>query len=225
MLIPTLNVVALRCPSCGRLEFRGLSLFSFAGGRSWQAECSCGANLVVISRKKGRHFYLQYHCGMCECFHVSLYSRQELWSRKLLTLTCPETELEVGFIGPREKVQRAVQRHDRTLAEVAEDLGFGDYFEEPEVMYDLLTLIYSLAREGHVSCDCGNEDIEIEIFPGHLQLRCQACRAEKTLAAATSRDLEAVEALGEIRLPGHLVQKNETTARQRYRRRRRKSPG
>ncbi|CEP68412.1 Uncharacterized [Moorella glycerini] len=223
MLIPTLNVVVLRCPTCGRLEFRGLSLFNFAGSRTWQAECSCGTTLLTISRKKGKNFWLQYHCGMCDCLHINRYTRQELWSRELLTLTCKETELEVGFIGPREKVQRAVQRHDRTLAEVAQDLGFDDYFEEPDVMYQLLSLIYQLAEDGRVSCGCGNENIEIEIFPGHLQLRCEACRAEKNLPAGTMADLERVENLQEIRLPGHLVSKNETSSKQRYRRRQ-KSP-
>lgn len=224
MLIPTLNVVVLRCPSCGRLEYRGLSLFSFAGGRTWQAVCSCGTPLLTINRKKGRNFWLQYHCGMCDCLHVSHHNRQELWSRDLLTLTCRETELEVGFIGPRDKVQRAVQRHDRTLAEVARDLGFDDYFQESDVMYQLLTLIYQLAEEGRVNCGCGNENIEIEIFPGHLQLRCEACRAEATLPAGSMDDLERVAKLEEIRLPGHLVQQNETASKQRCRRRRQKSP-
>jgi hypothetical protein len=219
VIIHTLNVVVLRCPSCGRLEFRGFSLFNFAGGRTWQVECSCGTPLLTISRKKGKSFWLQYRCGMCDSLHISRHTRKELWSRELLTLTCKETELEVGFIGPREKVQRAVQRHDRTLAQVARDLGFSDYFEEPDVMYQLLSLIYQLAEEGRVSCGCGSENIEIEIFPGHLQLRCQACRAEKNLPAATMADLEQVENLQEIRLPGHLVSRNGTLSKQRYRRR------
>ncbi|MBC7323706.1 MAG: hypothetical protein H5T99_00125 [Moorella sp. (in: Bacteria)] len=224
MLIPTLNVVVLRCPSCGRLEFCGLSFFDFAGGRTWQAECNCGTTLLTINRKRGKNFWLQYHCGMCDALHISQYSRQELWSRELLTLTCRETDLEVGFIGPRDKVQRAVHHHDRTLAEVARDLGVGDYFAEPDVMYQILSLIYQKAEEGCVSCGCGCEDVEIEIFPGHLQLRCKECRAEKILPAVTVADVESLESLQEIRLPGRLVPKKKAAARQRQRRRRQKSP-
>ena len=224
MLIPTLNVAVLRCPSCGRLEYRSLCLFSFGGGRTWQAVCSCGTPLLTINRKKGRHFWLQYHCGMCGCLHVSHCDRQELWSREVLTLTCRETDLEAGFIGPREKVQRAVQRHDRTLAEVAQDLGFDDYLQKSDIMYQLLILVYQLAETGHVNCGCGNEDIEIEIFPDHLQLRCEACRTETNLPAATLADLERVARMQEIRLPGHLSEENPTPSKQPYRRRRQKSP-
>ncbi|WP_258358859.1 hypothetical protein [Moorella sulfitireducens (nom. illeg.)] len=220
MIIRTLNVLVLRCPSCGRLEYRGLSFFNFAGGRIWQVECSCGTPLLTVSRKKGKSFWLQYRCGMCDSVHIASYTRRELWSRELLTLTCKETELEVGFIGPREKVQRAVQYHNRAVDEAVRDLGFRDYFDETDIMYQLLSVIYHLAEEGRVTCGCGSENIEIEIFPGHLQLRCQACRAEKILPAATIIDLEQAEKLKEIRLPGHLASKNGNNTKQRDRRRR-----
>ncbi|MEW8957760.1 hypothetical protein MHOCP_23860 [Moorella humiferrea] len=215
MIIHTFNVVAIRCPSCGRLEFRGFSLFDFGGDRMWQIDCSCGTPLMKMEKKKGRTFCLQYRCGMCDGLHLMRLTHGELWARRLLTLTCRETELDVGFIGPREKVQRAVQRHDRSLVEAARDLGYDDFFEEPEIMYQLLSLIYQKAEEGRVRCGCGNENIEVEIFPGHLKLRCQACRAEKTLPALTYTDLEQVEELQEIRLPGR--------TRQRTRRRRQKT--
>ncbi|MDN5325444.1 MAG: hypothetical protein PWP41_139 [Moorella sp. (in: firmicutes)] len=206
MLISTMTVVALRCPSCGRLEFHGLSLFNFSGHHTWQMECSCGMVLMTMGTRKGRnYFWLQYHCGMCDNIHVIYHHRRELWSQELLTLTCSETDLEVGFVGPRDKVQQAVQQHDRSLAEMAEDLGFGGYFEEPDVMYQLLALVFQLAEGGHVRCCCGNDNIEVEIFPGHLQLRCDACGAEKILPASTITNLEKPEDLEEILLPGHLA--------------------
>jgi len=222
MLISTMTVVAIRCPSCGRLEFRGLSLFSFSGACTWQVECSCGT-LLLSGSKKGKNFMLQYRCLMCDCFHNSTYRREELWSRELLTLTCNETDLEVGFIGPREKVQRAVQHLERSLAEMAENLGFNDFFEEPDVMYQLLSFIYKLSESGHVTCGCGNKNIEVEIFPGHLQLRCDACGAEKTLPAGSMADLEQAKLLQAICLPGHLVSTGPPGPRQRWHRRQ-KSP-
>lgn len=224
MLIPTATVVALRCPSCGRLEFRGLSLFSFSGDRTWQLDCSCGMVLLTIGTRRGRNFWLQYHCGMCDNMHLAHYHRRELWSPELLTLTCSETDLEVGFVGPRDRVQQAVQYHDRSLAEMAEDLGLSGYFEEPDVMYQLLALVFQLAESGHVHCGCGNDNIEVEIFPGHLQLRCDSCGAEKILPAGTMADLDQLEGLEEILLPGHVASDALPGQTRRRPRQSRKSP-
>lgn len=225
MLISTMTIVALRCPSCGRLEFRGMSLFCFSGGRTWQVECSCGT-VLLKGRKKGGSFLLHYHCLMCDCFHYSAYRREEIWSRDLLTLICSDTDLEIGFIGPRDKVHRAIKSHDRSLAEMAEDLGFNDFFEEPDVMYRLLSFIYQLAEQDNLHCGCGNDNIEVEIFPAHLQLRCDICSAEMVLPAGSYSDLDQVTNLKEICLPGNLAGKGITAAsKQRWRRRRRqKSP-
>lgn len=222
MLITTMTVVALRCPSCGRLEFRGLSIFNFAGTHTWQAECSCGALLLSLA-KKGKHFILQYHCLMCDAFHNITCRREQLWSRELLLLSCYESDLEVGFIGPREKVQRAVQHHEDSLAGIAENLGFKDFFEQPEIMYQLIAFIYELSENDKVTCGCGNKNIEVEIFPGHLQLRCEACGAEKNINAACIADLEQVKRVQKICLPGHLASKGASSSEPR-RHRRKKSP-
>lgn len=222
MLISTMTVLAIRCPSCGRLEFRGLSLFDLSGNSTWQVECSCGTSLISAS-KKGKNFMLQYNCLMCDSFHNSTFYRWELWSKNVLTLTCSETDLEIGFIGPREKVQRAVQHHERSLAEMAENLGFNDFFEAPDVMYQLLALIYELSENGNVTCGCGNKDIEVEIFPGHLQLHCDVCGAEKTLPAISMTDLEQAKLLQTICLPGHLADRGLPNPKQPWRRRK-KSP-
>lgn len=222
MLINTMNVVAIRCPSCGRLEFRGLSLFYFAGSHTWQVECSCGALLLSLT-KKGKHFMLQYHCLMCDAFHNISCQREQLWSRELFGLSCSASDLEVGFIGPRDKVQKAVQHHEETLAEMAENLGFKDFFEQPEIMYQLIAFIYELSEDDRVTCGCGNKNIEIEIFPGHLQLRCEACGAEISVAAGCFADLEEIKRTQQICLPGHLADKDVTGSGQRWRRRK-KSP-
>ncbi|MDK2821159.1 MAG: hypothetical protein PWP31_1124 [Clostridia bacterium] len=224
MIIPTMTVIALRCPSCGRLEFRGLSIFNFSGGGTWQAECSCGTVILTIGTKKGKNFWFQYHCIMCECYHINYYHRKELWSQKLLKLRCNETDLEVGFVGPREEVKKAVKSNERSLTEMAEDLGVGDFFEKPEIMYQLINTIYKLVDAGKVSCSCGNENIEIEIYPGHIQLRCETCGAEEIFPAHNSNDLDKFKSLHEIKLPSQLDNPKKTDSRQRRRRRHRKSP-
>ncbi|MGB9661395.1 MAG: hypothetical protein ACPL5F_05170 [Moorellaceae bacterium] len=123
MLIPTTVFCALRCPGCGCLEAYSLSLFGLGGGRSQWIECSCGTPLLGIVRQKGKGFWLQLNCIMCGASHFWIFSHRELWGSKLLTLTCEDTGLEVGFLGTKKLIWQAAVRQDRFLAELAQDLG------------------------------------------------------------------------------------------------------
>ncbi len=201
MIVHTITTLAVYCPSCGRLEFRELSLFNFSGTSIWQVKCVCGMPLISVS-KKGKHFVLYYNCLTCDSSHNLTCCRSHLWTEGLLTLICNETDLEVGFIGSREKVQQAVQNHEHSLTEMADNLGINDFFEEPDVMYRLLAFIYELVEKEQVNCSCGNKNIEVEIFPGHLRLHCELCDAEKTLPAGSMADLEKIKLLRTICLSG-----------------------
>ncbi|MDN5347006.1 MAG: hypothetical protein PWP65_570 [Clostridia bacterium] len=215
MIISTTTVLASRCPACGHLVFHGLNLFSFSGGGVQKLECSCGTTLVSINTKNCKNFCLQYRCIMCDAYHSVALTRRELWSPELLLLNCSETGLEVGFIGPQGKVQKAVRRHNRSLAEAAEDLGLTHYLEDPEIMCAALECVYHIAESGNLRCKCGNKDIEIEIFPGHLQLRCNSCGALATLRAATKKDLFAIQKLWEIILTPPIAEDKPRRSRRR----------
>ncbi|GFN22995.1 hypothetical protein [Thermanaeromonas sp. C210] len=123
MLIPTTVFCALRCPECGCLEVYSLSLFALGGGRSCWLECSCGTPLLGIGRQKGNCCWLQLNCTMCGNSHFWPVARRDLWGGSLRTLICEDTGLEVGFLGPGHLVRRAVTLHERSLAELAQDLG------------------------------------------------------------------------------------------------------
>lgn len=60
---------------------------------------------------------------MCGTSHFWNFIRRDLWGKDLLTLTCEATGVEVGFLGSWELIQQAVMQHDRSLAELAQDLG------------------------------------------------------------------------------------------------------
>ncbi|HBT46918.1 MAG TPA: hypothetical protein DEA73_03415 [Peptococcaceae bacterium] len=123
MLVPTTAFCALRCPACGCLEVYRVSLFALGGGRTFWLPCSCGTPLLGIGRQKGNGFWLKYNCTMCGGFHIWPAARGDLWGESLRTLICEDTGLEVGFFGPGHLVRRAVAFHERSLAELARDLG------------------------------------------------------------------------------------------------------
>ncbi|MHB1420615.1 MAG: hypothetical protein ACYCX4_13725 [Bacillota bacterium] len=200
MLISTTTVIALRCPVCGQLDFHDLSLFHFANKASFKIECSCGAELLTVGTKDCKNFWLQLKCVLCETRHVYHRSRKEIWGDQALTVCCEETGLEIGYIGSREEVKRCIQNQEKSLSDLAEDLGFTDYFENQEVMYEVLDCLYRIAEQGNLYCQCGNHDVEIEIFPDRLELKCNLCHSTGVVKAESETDLEAVRQMWEIQL-------------------------
>lgn len=201
MIIPATTSIALRCPACGQVQIKYLSLFSFAGSRAARLECACGIPLVSLETRDRRSFSVQVNCAICDAWHSFTLRRQEIWSGEVGEFLCEDTELEVAFIGPRQKVKSYLQSQERTVAEMAEDLGFRDYFLNSEVMYRILEYLYEIAGQGHLYCQCGNTDIGVEIFPEHLELCCQECGARISVRAKNEDDLSVLQQVWEIRLP------------------------
>ncbi len=205
MLVVTTTAIALRCPGCGKIKYHSLSLFSFSANKSIQFACDCGETVLSISTRDRRVFYLQLECLMCEDRHFYQFLLREIWSSRVLSLVCGETGLEVGFIGPREQVKKCIASQERSLREMAEDLGFSDYFKNPEVMYEILDCLHQIAESGKLSCHCGNLQIEVEIFAERIELRCSDCGAVGVIDAESREDLDAIKNAWEIMLrPGKL---------------------
>lgn len=205
-MIPTVSVVGMRCPECGKVELHRLSLFAFAGNSTLKIECACGSGLLGLGSRDRTRFWLQLNCPLCEGRHIYHLQREEIWSADVLALTCEESGVEVAFLGERKCVQGALRRQDRSLAQLAKELGVSDYFENPDLMYQLLESIYGIAESGNLSCECGNQNLEMEIFPDRVELRCGNCGASSKLPARQESDLWAIQQVWRINLTrnGHL---------------------
>lgn len=202
MVVSTVTVVTLRCPVCGRMEFHALSLFGFAGRKTQKLLCSCGAEVMTVGRKDRRQFWLQIHCIMCETQHLLWYTRKQLWSQNLMELQCTDTLVEIGYIGPREKVKSAIMKQEKSLQQMAADLGVADYFENPEIMYEVLERLRQLAESGALSCTCGSHQINVEVFPDRVELRCESCDHSCTYYAESDNDLDNVKRFDNIQIEG-----------------------
>lgn len=200
MIINTTTVLAMRCPKCGKMDLHAISLFDFAGSSSKKIVCDCGATVVIMGRKNRKNFSLQVNCGMCEVKHIYYHSLKELWSSYVMAFLCMETGLEIGFIGPKDKVKEAVRNQDKTLADLAEDVGITDFFENPDVMRQVLDWLYNISQKESLTCNCGNNNIDIEIFPDRLELSCGYCGNMGVVFGETKNDLLAVKKLHKIQL-------------------------
>ncbi len=200
MAISTLSKMVLRCPYCGEINQHDLSLFAFSGTNSCRLTCSCGTDIASLGTRDKNHFWVQVDCAFCEETHISYYNRKDIWGKDILSVICDDSGLDIAYIGPKEKMEQVVASEDKSLAEMAQDLGFGDYFSNPDVMYGVLDCLYQLAEKGDLFCHCGNYDVEIEIYPDCLELKCGYCQSSGMIMAQNEADLEALQGMKEIEL-------------------------
>lgn len=200
MLVTATTSVAARCPECGKLELHQVSLFDFSRGKSLRISCACGAQVLTLGTRSGGQYWLQVPCYLCDGLHFIYYGTRVFWSSEVKTIVCPETEIELGFFGPEEEVRQAANSLQSDLEQVLGEAVFEDFFDSPEIMYQVLSRVYDLAETGNLVCSCGNSKVEVDIFPDRLELHCSECRRWRILFAETERDLSLISSLRRIEL-------------------------
>lgn len=201
MLITTQRTLALRCPLCGRLEFDTISWFDFSGGDPVRIKCKCGFNKLTINPKNDfRDFYFQIPCLICDDVHIIRFSKAELWGKISLVLRCTTNGQELGYIGTEAAIDKLINQKRDDLESVVNNLGFDDYFTNPQVMYEILNHLHQIADANRLYCLCGNNQIEIEVFPEKLELHCPFCHSLHIIYAETLEDLRIVKEAEEIAL-------------------------
>lgn len=199
MLVSTEVALAMRCPKCGRMEITTLSRFAVPHNHSVKLLCSCGAEKVTVGLKDGQ-VRLRIPCFLCDGLHHYHYTLREFWHAPLMAITCPETDLQLGVLGPVEQVDTYTRTGGTELDRLVEDEAFGEYFDHPDVMYRVLSWVNRLAAKGNLSCACGNQQITVDIYPDRLDLTCPVCGRHQTILASTEEDLSAMERMSYLQV-------------------------
>lgn len=192
MLIPAHTTFAIRCPQCGRLETSTVSRFAVQGAGATRVACSCGSHKLTIGARQGQ-ISVQIPCYLCDGMHFLYFTPRQFWSRHLKPVSCSDTDLQLGVFGPETEVEVYARTGGNELDRLLEDEAFGEYFDEPDVMYQALSQVHALAEAGKLTCVCGNRHIAVDIFPERLELACSDCGRRKNLLAAREEDLAALE--------------------------------
>lgn len=192
MIVSARTTFAVRCPECGQMELTTLSRFALSGGQTARICCSCGSEKLVVGTRKGQ-VWLQIPCYLCEGIHFAYFQSRWFWGSDLKYLTCTETDLQLGVFGSEEAVDLYTRTGGSELERLLEDEAFGEYFDQPEVMYQVLSLVHTFAEEGNLRCACGNQHISVDIYPERLELICPACGRGRTISASEEEDITVLE--------------------------------
>lgn len=200
MILATHATVAIQCPRCGQLEFQALSLFAFSGRERVNLSCDCGTPLLAIASRDRRQFNISYQCAFCGETHYLRVNRGVIWGKEVMPLTCSEMESAVGFVGPKQKVAQAYQEREKSISELAAELGYEEEFENPEVMLKILDHLHQLAKDGALGCGCGNRQLSFELLPDRIELSCEYCEALGIIHADSPENICPIEGMTSLYL-------------------------
>jgi len=200
MILKTNTTIAIQCPQCGELEFHALSLFAFSGRGRKNLRCGCGAQLMSITSRNCQQFNATYACAYCGETHYLRLNRQAIWGKEALPLTCPDVLASVGYIGPKQKVTQACHEREKSIGELAVELGYEEEFENPEVMLRILDHIHRLAKQGDLGCACGNQQLTFELLQDRIELYCECCEAVGVLYADSADNVHQIEGMNSLYL-------------------------
>ena len=199
MLIDTSITIAYKCSSCGSIGFYNVSLFKLLMDGENNFNCRCRkSELTVTGNESG--YFIRISCIGCGNYHIYSVDRREVIKKGIVVLNCPETGLQLCFIGRDELVRRKVDDMEKKLDQLIDMFGYESYFKNTQVMFDLLNKIHDIAEQGNLCCECGNNDIELLLLPESIILRCRRCMLEDRIKAATNKDLMEIMQKGSILL-------------------------
>lgn len=200
MILTTNSTVAMQCSQCGELEFNAISLFAFSRSGRKNLHCCCGFQFMSVTSRNSQQFNISYDCAYCGETHYLRLNRHAIWGKEALSLTCPGVGASVGYIGPKQKVTHACREREKSMGELAVELGYEEEFENPEVMLWILDHLHSLAKQGDLGCACGNHQLTFELLPDRIELYCECCEAVGVIYADSSNNVRQIEGINSLYL-------------------------
>lgn len=201
MIIVTDTLLGMRCPECGKLDFHKLSRFDFSGRKRVEITCTCGFVKLFVTTRNRKDYLLQVPCVVCEARHVRTLSAEMLWSGEVNYLFCQETGLELGYLGPEEDVMALAAAYEESMDVLAGEFEKEDeFFHNAGIMYEVLNCLHDIAEQGALYCQCGNRDVDVDVFPDRLELHCKDCDSVNIIYAETEDDLMIIREIDTIEL-------------------------
>lgn len=190
MLIDTSVTIAYKCASCGSFEFFNISLFTFLYKKESTFFCRCRKSSITIKQEGETGYLIKTPCIGCGSDHIYMLGKKDILVKKLNTFNCPETGVQLCFLGKDETVRKKVDSLEEEFDELMDMFGYESYFRNTQVMFDSLNRVHDIAEQGNLYCECGSVQIDLVLLSDRILLKCGKCNAGRIIYAATNEDLK-----------------------------------
>ena len=202
--------IAYRCPSCGSLIYGFVGKFALAAGMI-RLKCSCGESHLDVSATQDGKMRLSIPCLFCKQNHNYTVSQGIFFDRDIFLLNCPYSNMDICFIGDKEKCDEQAQRTEKELekllydleAEELKDIQPQDVDEEdilpnPTVYDAIRFLVKELEADGKIDCPCHSGSYDLRFCKEGIQVYCPDCGTTYTFnteAVAASEEYLEIDSL------------------------------
>ena len=207
---PPSTHIAYRCPECGTIIYGFVGKFALAANML-RLKCSCGHSALDITITNDKKIRISAPCIFCKQNHNYTVSQSIFFERDIFLLNCPYANMDICFIGDKEKIDQEAERTAKELerllidleAESIKDMQPTDVNEEdvlPDaVVYDTIRfLIKDLECEGKIDCPCHSGNYDLRFCKEGIQVYCPTCEATHvfdTSSAAASEEYLGIDSL------------------------------
>ena len=204
--------IAYRCPACGTAVFGFVGKFALKAGMV-RLKCSCGESHLDINVTADKKLRLTVPCVFCKKGHSFTLSQTIFFERDSFLLNCPYSNMDIAFIGEKEKVDENVLRTGEELTRLLsdleaeslkeiqpQDLDESDVLPDPTVYDALRFLVKDLEADGKVDCPCHKGEYDLRFSPEGIQVFCSDCGAVHTFKLHSEHAHEDYLSLDEIKL-------------------------
>ena len=212
-MVAKLNThVAYRCPDCGSMIYGFVGKFALSANLL-RLKCSCGKSALDINITNDNKIRLTVPCVFCKTGHSFVVSQSIFFERERFLLNCPYANMDICFIGDKEKVDEDVKESEKALtklladleAESLSDIQPTDTDEEdalPDpVVYDTIRfLIKDLEAEGKIDCPCHSGSYELRFCKGGIEVYCPECEATHIFNVESEAASEEYLSIDELNL-------------------------
>ena len=187
--------VAYRCPECGTLIYGFVGKFALSANLL-RLKCTCGHSAMDITITNDNKIRLSVPCIFCKQNHNFVVSQSIFFGRDRFLLNCPYANMDICFIGEKEKIDEDIARSQEELerlikgleAESIKDIQPTDMEEDeilpdPAVYDNVRFLVKELEADGKISCPCGRGIYDVRFAPGGIEVYCPDCEASYTFNA------------------------------------------
>ena len=198
MLIDTSVTIAYKCASCGSFEFFNISLFTFLYKKESTFCCRCRKSSITIMQEAKNGYLIKTPCIGCGSDHIYMLGKKDILLKELNTFNCPETGVQLCFLGKDGSVRKKVDSLEEEFDELMDMFGYESYFKNTQVMFDSLNRVHDIAEQGNLFCECGSVQIDLVLLSDRILLKCGKCNAGRIIYAATNEDLKELHMMRDI---------------------------
>ncbi len=204
--------IAYRCPECGTLIYGLVGEFAM-NANMMRLKCDCGKSALDITATHDKKLKLSVPCVICKENHNYILSPSIFFERELFLLGCPYSNMDIGFIGEKSKVDDAAIENEKALNKLISDMGLDALedlqpidMDDDEILpdatvYDMIRFIVKdLEADGKIDCPCHKGSYDIRFAPGGIQAYCEDCGATYLFSCESAAAAEEYLNLSDIKL-------------------------